>query len=323
MFLLRSVLFWLVITSGLAWYWPDFVTGFDPFLAVGSTAINGLIVVAMLAVGALLPLQEVNQILRRWPRVLTGTAIQYISMPILALVVVRLLQPDAQTATGILIVGCVPGAMASNVLTLTARGNVSYSVSLTTAATLLSPLVVPLMLWLMIDEAVSYDGWKALRLMLFQIVLPVVTGHVCSRLLPVFRSSAERWAALVANVCVLSIIAIAVALNRTGVAQASGWLIGVLAVINAGGYLAGYWGGTVFRMDEGMKRALTLEVGMQNAGAGVALAKELFGPESAAVVPCILYTFGCMLTGTVLATVWQRALPEAAGVSATEPVAPQ
>lgn len=323
MFLLRSVLFWLVLSSGLAWYWPELMTGFDPFLAVGPAAINVLIITAMLAVGALLPLQEVDQILRRWPRVLTGTAIQYLSMPVLAFLVVKLLQPDAQTATGILIVGCVPGAMASNVLTLTARGNVSYSVSLTTAATLLSPVVVPLMLWLMIDGAVSYDGWKALRLMLFQIVLPVVTGHLGSRLLPVFRSIAQRWAALIANISVLSIIAIAVALNRTGVAQASGWLIGVLALINAGGYLAGYWGGTAFRLDEGMKRALTLEVGMQNAGAGVALAKELFGPESAAVIPCILYTFGCMLTGTVLATIWQRMVPVSADVAAEEPVVPQ
>ena len=47
---------------------------------------------------------------------------------------------------GIIMVGCVPGAMASNVLTLVARGNVSYSLSLTTTATCLSPICVPLML---------------------------------------------------------------------------------------------------------------------------------------------------------------------------------
>ena len=49
---------------------------------------------------------------------------------------------------GVILVGCVPGAMASNVLTLAARGNTSYSVSLTTSATLLSPLIVPFALWL-------------------------------------------------------------------------------------------------------------------------------------------------------------------------------
>ena len=51
-----------------------------------------------------------------------------------------------------------------------------------------------------------------------------------------------------------------------------------------------------------MKRALTLEVGMQNAGLGTVLAADLFGAEAAIVPAC--YTFGCMLTGTVLARYW-------------------
>ena len=78
----------------------------------------------------------------------------------------------------------------------------------------------------------------------------------------------------VANLSILAIIAIAVALNRDGVTQASGALLLALAVVNAGGYLAGYFGGAAFRLPEPMRRALTLEVGMQNAGAGIALAKQ-------------------------------------------------
>ncbi|MEZ6131510.1 MAG: bile acid:sodium symporter family protein [Planctomycetaceae bacterium] len=314
----RSILLWLILSSLLAWFWPQWISGFDPFLACGPGAINVLIVVAMFAVGSLLPTAEVDLILRRWPVVLGGTATQYICMPLLAFLVVRWLRPDAETATGILIVGCVPGAMASNVLTVTARGNVSYSVSLTTLATLLSPIIVPLMLWLVIDRDVPYDGWKALRLMLLQIVLPVISGHCLSRFSGAFRNRAERQASGIANVAILSIIAIAVALNRSGVAQASGWLIAVLALINVCGYLSGYLGGTVLRLDEAMKRALTLEVGMQNAGAGVALAKELFGADSPALVPCILYTFGCMLTGTLLSTVWHSWSPNSLALPNSE-----
>jgi BASS family bile acid:Na+ symporter len=59
-----------------------------------------------------------------------------------------------------------------------------------------------------------------------------------------------------------------------------------------------------------MRRALTLEVGMQNAGAGTALAIHLFGESSPATIPCVLYTFGCMLTGTVLATIWRNFVPD-------------
>jgi bile acid:Na+ symporter, BASS family len=301
----RYILLWLVASSGVAFFWPEFGLSIDPFHAAGGAAINVLIMLTMFGVGALLPVKEVDQILHRWPTVLVGTSIQYLSMPLLAWIIVQVMQPDPQVATGILIVGCVPGAMASNVLTLAAKGNVSYSVSLTTSATLLSPLIVPIALWLTVDDSVEYDGWAAVRLLVMQVVLPVVIGHLLSRFSARFRRMADVAASTVANLSILAIIAIAVALNRDGVTQASGTLLLALAVINAGGYLAGYFGGAAFRLPEPMRRALTLEVGMQNAGAGIALAKQLFGSDSPAVIPCILYTFGCMLTGTILATIWQ------------------
>lgn len=315
----QYILFWLVASSGVAFFWPEFGLSIDPFHTAGGSAINVLIVLTMFGVGALLPVKEVDQILHRWPTVLIGTSVQYLSMPLLAWTIVQVMQPNPQVATGILIVGCVPGAMASNVLTLAARGNVSYSVSLTTSATLLSPIVVPIALWLTVDDKVDYDGWAAVRLLVLQVVLPVVIGHLLSRFNEDFGKMADVAAATIANLSILAIIAIAVALNRDGVTQASGGLLLALAVVNAGGYLAGYFGGAAFRLPEPMRRALTLEVGMQNAGAGIALAKQLFGTDSPAVIPCILYTFGCMLTGTVLATIWQRVSPEPAVTTQDSP----
>jgi len=81
-------------------------------------------------------------------------------------------------------------------------------------------------------------------------------------------------------------------------------LLAALVCINLCGYAAGYFGGAAMRLPEPMRRALTLEVGMQNAGLGAALAIKLFGKESDAALAPAMYTFGCMLTGTVLARVW-------------------
>ncbi|MEZ6043807.1 MAG: bile acid:sodium symporter family protein [Planctomycetaceae bacterium] len=306
----RFILIWLIASSTAAFYWPKLGIAFDPFLAAGGSAIHWLIVVTMFCVGAVLPVDEVRQIRKRWPNVLIGTAIQYISMPLLAWLTVLIMKPEPQLAAGIIIVGCVPGAMASNVLTLTARGNVSYSVSLTTMATLLSPLIVPRALQLTMHSDVPYDGNAAVRLLLLQVVLPVVTGHVLRRFSSRFLRLADRFAATIANLTILAIIAIAVGLKRADVSQATGTLLMALACMNAGGYLCGYLGGRAGGLTEPMRRALTLEVGMQNAGAGVALAQVLFGPDSPAIIPCIVYTFGCMLTGTILATVWHRFPPE-------------
>lgn len=301
----RYILWWLMLSSGLAWVWPKFGFGIDPF-SEASGCLNALIVLTMFCVGALLPVKEVNEVFLKWPRVLAGTTIQYLSMPLLAWLVVRVLNPSPEIAAGIIIVGCVPGAMASNVLTLAARGNVSYSVSLTTSATLLSPLVVPFALWLTLDDSIEYDGLAAVKLLVSQVVAPVFCGHLLNRFSVRFRELADSVGATVANVSILLIIAIVVALKRDDLVRADVMLLVALATLNAGGYLLGYWGAAGLRFPEGMRRALTLEVGMQNAGAGIVLADRLFGAASDAVIPCALYTFGCMLTGTILASWWQR-----------------
>lgn len=317
----RYILFWLIASSGVAAIWPKFGFEIDPFVATAPW-LNSLIVVTMFCVGALLPVREVNQVFQKWPTVLAGTAIQYVSMPLLAWIVVMVLRPSPEISAGILIVGCVPGAMASNVLTLAAKGNVSYSVSLTTSATLLSPLIVPLTLWLTMDGRIEYDGWAAVQLMLVRVVAPVVSGHLLSRFVSRFRGVATTYGSTVANLTILAIIAVVVALKRNEITQASSYLLLALLLLNVCGFLAGYFGGAAFRFSEGMRRALTLEVGMQNAGAGIVLATKLFGPESAAVIPCALYTFGCMLTGTILATFWQwRADASANDLPSDEPLA--
>ena len=58
------------------------------------------------------------------------------------------------------------------------------------------------------------------------------------------------------------------------------------------------------RLPPPMRRALTLEVGMQNAGLGATLAMNIFDNDPAIAIAPALYTFGCMFTGTILARAW-------------------
>jgi BASS family bile acid:Na+ symporter len=60
------------------------------------------------------------------------------------------------------------------------------------------------------------------------------------------------------------------------------------------------------KLEEPMRRALTLEVGMQNAGLGATLATMLFRDQPGVAIAPAMYTFGCMLTGTMLANYWAR-----------------
>jgi BASS family bile acid:Na+ symporter len=233
-------------------------------------------------------------------------------MPFLAYVFGNWFDLDPQFRLGVIMVGCVPGAMASNVLTLAARGNVSYSVSLTTCSTLLSPLVVPFALGMTLGTSQQLNPWDVGIKLLAEVAGPVIIGHLLCRRFPRMDAAMRHVAPVVANLTILWLIAVVVALNRKTLhsvfepqyRDAALVMVAALLAINLFGYLAGYLGGVALRIDDAMRRALTLEIGMQNAGLGTYLVLQLFPNDPAAAIPTALYTFGCMFTGALLAQLW-------------------
>ncbi len=303
----RYLLVWLTLLSLAAFFWPGWTpAGFDPF-AQSKPYLLPLFAITMFAIGAMLPLDEIREVFRRWPTVLAGTTVQYLAMPLAAYVLGHAFGYEGDLLLGIILVGCVPGAMASNVLTLSAGGNVSYSVSLTTSATLLSPIVVPGVLYLTTRQSnVDTEALvrQAFSVLTMQVVGPVVAGHLLARRFAAVESLMLRIGPTVANLVILWIIAVVVNANHARLTEVGPQLAGVLLSVNLTGYCAGFLAGSGLRLPDPMRRALTLEIGLQNAGLGSVLATELFPDASAVALPPALYTFGCMLTGTILAQIW-------------------
>jgi len=323
MFLERWMLLWLLAFSGIAFFWPW--QDFDVFL-LSAPLQRPLFALTMGCIGFMLPTKEVDETLRDFRSVALGVAAQYAIMPLLAVGLASIPGLPQQVRLGLILVGCVPGAMASNVLTLQARGNASFSVGLTTLATILSPIAVPVALGLAIgqwDEATFSLLLRSSFWLLVTVVLPVLVGQFAARMLPLDKRQQERAATAgryIANFTILWIIAFVVAKNRESLHNAlrvadlfratpqnefSPTSLTIrLACLNLGGYVAGFAAGGLIGLETGRRRALTLEIGMQNAGLGALLALDLFGPQAA--LPPALFTFGCMFSGTVLASFWAR-----------------
>jgi len=314
----RFLLIWLSLLSLVAYYWPHFGFQTDPFETT-ATILPYLIIVTMFGVGWMLPIDEIKKVASQWPKVIGGTLTQFLVMPILALGIGLGFGLHGETLVGVILVGCVPGAMASNVLTIVSRGNASYSVSLTTLATILSPIAVPTMLAIsasLVDESTreviesaSSDSSSvyldsAFKLLKW-VVVPVIAGFSMGRLLPQYESEAKTIGSNVANLAILLIVATVVGKSRENLANLPGIVFGCLLLINTLGYVGGFAGGSLMKLTHPMKRALTLEVGMQNAGLGATLATQLFtNPDSTVAIAPAFYTFFCMFTGTILAWYW-------------------
>ena len=316
--LTKYLLIWLVLVCLLAFFWSNIFGAdfFNPFFLKDEKARGNLmsatISLTMLAVGSLLPFEEVKAVAKRWYKTLGGTCVQYLSMPLLAWGVAKLLHLEGAAFIGVVMAGCVPGAMASNVLTMTAKGNVSYSVGLTTLATLCSPIVVPATLEFFLEGSqIDFPAQKVMISLLETVVAPVIIGFTLARCFGWWRKLANAGAEIVANLAIIWIIAAVVSQNAANVSKTSSALLGAMLLLNVLGYLAGYFGGTALRLDAPMRRALTIEVGMQNAGLGTVLAMKYFPDQPEAALFCASYTFGCMFTGIILAQAFRFAAESA------------
>lgn len=253
-----------------------------------------LFALTMLALGLVLRPAEFMDEFRQPKRLLLGLCSQFSVMPLLGFAVAWSGGWDESVALGFVIVGCAPGAMASNVIVYLSGGAVAYSVALTTAATILAPLLTPALTEILGGVFLPVPFWAMARTITVTVVGPLVLGMLFRRLARGAGRIAEHVAPAAAVICIVLIIGVAVSSNADEIAQAGGWIFLAVVVVNAMGYLVGWTLAGVYGFDRGHRLALTIEIGMQNAGLGVALALRHFDPETA--LPGVWFAVWCILT---------------------------
>mgnify|MGYP000691304267 FL=1 len=82
----------------------------------------------------------------------------------------------------------------------------------------------------------------------------------------------------------------------------------VAVLHNAFGYIGGYWGARLVRLDEVSARTVSLEVGLQNGGMASGLAIEVLRSPNAALAPA-LFGFWMNVSGSLLASWWRNRIP--------------
>jgi len=256
-----------------------------------------LFAATMFALGIVLHPEEARATLARPGRIAQGVACQYTIMPLAGLAAATAavqLGLSPRLALGFIIVGCAPGAMASNVITYLAGGAVAFSVAMTMLATMLSPIVTPALIRLLGGAFMDIPFWPMVQTIILTIVLPLAAGMVLQPRLGRFSIQARQIAPGVAALAIIIICAYAVAANQARIASLAGWVLLLVVLLNALGYIAGWGAARMFGFDHSHRIALAIEIGMQNAGLGVALALKHFTPETA--LPGALFAVWCILT---------------------------
>jgi len=297
-FYTRYFALWVVVFGVVAYMYPA------PFRRLAG--YNKLFFsLTMFGIGAVLRVEDFRRIIEKPVIVLIGSAAQFTIMPLGAFVVTRLLQLPDELAVGLILTGAAPGAMSSNVMCYIAKADTAYSVSLTTVSTLLCPILTPGLTFLLArGTRLDIPFWKMVLDVMYMVVIPLFVGfgvryflkERLRKVLPIFPALSATF--------IVFICSLVIALNREQLHELTGVVLLAVLVLNLGGMAAGYGVGSLFRMDVQRRRTLAIEIGMQNAGLGTVLALAHFGPR--ATVPAAVFVFVCIITGSILASIWQR-----------------
>ncbi len=284
-----GVLISVLIAAAVALLLPGAVLQLQPFLGPA-------FVLTMVLVGSLVR-SEHRESFRRAPlRPLLGLICQYTVMPLTAGLISQAFE-EPSLRIGIVLVGCMPGAIASNVMTLLFKGDLILSITLTTLATLTCPVILafwlPLLAGTHLEVPAVSLAWSAV----WMVLLPAASGILLRKFLPKFPPWWDRMATLVASMAIVLIIMVVVAANRERLAQTGPFLMMALVALNLSAYGVAWLAGRWLGWPSAQRRTLVIEVGMQNAGLGSVLAMAHLG--HAAAIPSAFYTALCVLTAAM------------------------
>ena len=295
--------FWTLLGSVLALVRPELFTWFS-----GIWITLGLGVI-MLGMGLGLSPDDFVRVGRRPRPALVGVIAQFAVMPALAAAIAALLRLPAPLAVGLILVGCCPGGTASNVVALIARADVALSVVMTSLSTLAAVLFTPRLTELLASQYVPVNGWLLLLRVLQVVLVPVACGVLLKQGLPSLARRVEPVMPPISVIAIVMIVASVVGSQRQLLLDQGLLLLLACLLLHAGGFGLGFVIARLSGESVAAQRTISIEVGMQNSGLAVVLARSGgFASPLTALPGAISAVVHCML-GSALAGWWRRLNP--------------
>jgi len=290
----------------IAMYYPQH------FIYAGSFKLSGLIIpllqVIMFGMGCELSLKELVTVIKTPKAVLVGIVCHYTVMPLIGFGLANLFDFPKEIAAGIILVGCCPSGLASNVMSYLGRANLALSIAVTAVSNLLAPLLTPLLMRLLAGKfiAVNFGDmvWDTTRV----VLIPILAGLLFNFLVKGKLKWLDKLMPIVSMAGIGIIIVIITSAGRESLLKMGLLLIVAVAIHNTAGYTFGYWLSRLLGFKERDCRTISLEVGMQNAGLASGLALLMGGIATIGLAPAI---FGPLMniSGSSLATWWHGRIP--------------
>ncbi|MYL19661.1 bile acid:sodium symporter family protein [Halobacillus litoralis] len=293
----RYFAFWVVGAALIAFFLPSTFLGLGAYITI-------LLGVVMFGMGLTLKPVDFKMVVQKPLPVIIGVLSQFLIMPLAAFAIAYLLNLPAELAAGLVLLGSVPGGTSSNVMVFLARGNLALSVAMTSLSTLLAPVFTPLILLALAGQWLPVDPVSMFVSIVQVIIVPIALGVGVRKLAPAAVDKGTSIIPLISVLAIIIIVMAVVAANVDSIVSSGVMVFAAVMLHNLFGLSLGYGTAKVMKLDESKRRAISIEVGMQNSGLGVALATAHFGPLAA--LPNVLAAVWHNISGPILATFWSK-----------------
>ena len=273
----------------------------DVFSHIKPKVINPLLGVIMFGMGLTLKFDDFKVVFSRPRDVIVGCLAQFTVMPLLAWVLARIFGLDQALTVGVILVGCCPGGTASNVITYLAKGDLALSVGMTGVSTLLAPILTPLLVLLLAGQSVDVDVVAMFLSILWVVILPIVAGLIIKRLWPTQTEKATAYLPALSSVTICFIVLIIIAANAHKLLTGGLIIILVVMLHNILGLALGYLIGRILKLESSKRKAISIEVGMQNSGLASSLATLHFAAYPMATIPGAIFSVWHNISGAIVA----------------------
>lgn len=276
------------------------------FVWIPTRAITYFLAVAMFCMGLTMKPRDFVVVFTRPRDVIIGCVSQFAIMPLLAFALGKTFGLETALLVGVILVGTCPGGTSSNVITYLSNGDVALSVGMTAVNTFLAPLVTPAITYLLLRTTVSVDVLSMFLSIVQVVIIPIVLGFVINKFLGKFVQKVSKILPMI-SVVAICLIVVTVVSHNAGKILMTGAIVFVVVILhNLLGYACGYALAHLLKLPMAKKKALSVEIGMQNSGLATSLAGSAFPNLAMATVPGAIFSVWHNISGALLAAFYRK-----------------
>ena len=275
-------------------------------LWIQTSWVNYLLMIVMFGMGLTLKFEDFKVVFTRPKDIIIGCAAQFTIMPLLAFILGKLFNLDDALLAGVILVGTCPGGTSSNVITYLSNGDVALSVGMTGVNTLLAPILTPAITWLLLRTTVQVDAVAMFISIVKVVIIPIALGFIINRFWGEKTQKAVKILPMVSVIAITLIVGAVVSHNAAKILSTGAVVFAVVILHNLCGYACGYALGCLLKLPVTKKKALAIEIGMQNSGLATSLAGTAFPGLAMATVPGAIFSVWHNISGAVLAGILRK-----------------